>query len=146
MCPQSVLTTEPWASNLDLWHQTRSAAPIRTSTPAGTPPGSPPRLALTTKALGMSQQPGSSSCCYTECTAVKEYNICSLLSGVHGSPSLTTSISGSRLTWRRWVWCLASSPRAAVMLMSGSLNTASSTALWTPSTGSTTKTRQETTG
>lgn len=53
--PQNALTTEPWDLNLDLSHQTRSAALARTSTPAGTPHGSPTRLASTTKALGKSQ-------------------------------------------------------------------------------------------
>lgn len=50
--PQSAPTTEPWGSNLELWHQISWAAPIRTSTPAGTSRGSPTRLALTTKVLG----------------------------------------------------------------------------------------------
>lgn len=58
--PQNAPTTEPWASKLGLWHQTRLAAPIWTSMVAGTPPGCPTRLVSTTKALGTSWQPSSS--------------------------------------------------------------------------------------
>lgn len=66
--------------------------------------------------------------------------------GVPGSPSSRTTASGCRLTWSRWLWCLGSSLRAAAMLTSGSPSTASSTARTKTSTGSTTKTRLETTG
>lgn len=121
--PQNAPTIEPWALNLDLWQETRSAALIRTSTPAGTPPGCPTRLASTTKASGKSWRPSSSYHSGESTT-----NICWLLLGARGSPSLTTSISGSRSTWRRWGWCLASSLRVGVTPKSGLPNTASSIA------------------
>lgn len=89
-----------------------------------------------------------SSCYHREkILQIKAYTLYVLyLLGVRGSPSLTTSISGSRLTWGRWAWCLASWLRVGVTLMSGLPNTASSIAPWKPSTGSIIKTRQETTG
>lgn len=70
---------------------------------------------------------------------------CICYTGAHGSPSLTTSTSGSRLTWRRQGLCQESSPRVAVTPMNGSPSTAFCIARWKPSTGSTIKTRLETT-
>lgn len=68
------------------------------------------------------------------------------VAGVPGSPSFRTTPSGCRSTWGRWRWCLGSWLRAAATPTSGSLSTACSTARMRSSTGSTTKTRPETTG
>lgn len=122
---------------------TRSSALIRTSTPAGTLPGCPARLALTTRVLGTPSQ-FASSCSNSYHTTTE--TVCFFLPAARGSPSLMTSTSGSSLTWRRWGWSLASSPRVGATQTSGLRNTASSIALWKTSTGSITRTRLETTG
>lgn len=66
--------------------------------------------------------------------------------GVPGSPSFRTTPSGCRSIWGKWRSCLGSWLKAAAMPTSGSRSTAFSTAQMKNSTGSTTKTRLETTG
>lgn len=66
--------------------------------------------------------------------------------GVRGSPSFRTTLSGCRLTWGMSRLCPVSWLRVAAMLTSGSPSTAFSTARMKNSTGSTTKTKLETTG
>lgn len=66
--------------------------------------------------------------------------------GVPGSPSFRTTPSGCRSIWGMRRSCLGSWPRVGAMPTSGSPSTASSTARTKNSTGSTTKTRLETTG
>lgn len=66
--------------------------------------------------------------------------------GVRGSPNFRTTLSGCRSTSASLRSCLGSWLRAAVMLTSGLPSTAFSTARTKSSTGSTTKTRLETTG
>ena len=54
LLPQSVRTTNLWASRPGRWIQSRSPAPTRTSTPAGSPHGSPARPGSTPRVSGTS--------------------------------------------------------------------------------------------